>query len=233
MGIRIISRPNLVRPVTPDGLTGFDEYNQFISWTEPNIHGMSEGRPIADVRNSLCYICGKQWALTSVDLRNQTHDRRGNAMHYTCLQGYNKILAYQEIEHALIEAGYLFDTEEVPSRYAGGDGTPWQRVKVLGNDKDRTDTKYRIVLGKRKKVWEIRFHNTSEGGVVNGPEVMKEVTNQFDDVDDTKGHSPMSADDPAFGPYYYVHAWTHSQLEDYLTRFRKLIPVPTNRYEIA
>lgn len=210
----------VLRPITADGRTGFDQFDQLVSWSKPDGDGYKTGRIIRDVRDRVCYICGQKWELTTESLQNQKIDGRGNALHQTCLEGANKLEAYRTIADALISAGYIFADEEVEPRYSYS--TPWQRVTVLTANKDRADTGCRVVLGRRKRVWEVRFHGGSLIDVLA-------IAKHFDDVTDTKGFHDSSGSEPEFGPYYYVHAWTEEQLVDYLSRFRKAIPAKTDR----
>lgn len=208
----------MVEVITPDGRVGFDKHGQLWAWTERDDEGYSSGSIIRDVRDSTCYICGQGWELTADRLADQFMID-GRLIHRTCGYGHQKMDAYRDVQHACIDAGYLFNMEEVPPRYPHS--TPWQRITVLGNDKDRTDTGFRIVLGRRKRVWEVRGHRLGD------------LTEVFRDVGDTKGYSQDSEEDPDFGPYYYVHAWTKLQLVDYLTRFRQAIPASTDRKTAA
>lgn len=207
----------MVEVITPDGRTGFDKHGQLWSWTARDVEGRTSGHLIRDVRGCTCYICGQGWELTTERLKDQMFDDE-RIMHHTCFDGHLKINARNDIRNALIEAQFLFNLEEVPPRYPHS--TPWQRVKVLCNDRERSDSNFRIVIGRRKRVWELRLHGCSD------------VSKKFEDVNDTKGYEDgayREFDDPEFGPYYYVHAWTKHQMVDYLDRFRQLIPASIDR----
>jgi hypothetical protein len=204
----------IVKPITPDGRTGFDTYNQLMSVTLPDPHGYTTMRMIADVRSCECYICGKGWGNTTDELLNQTHvDDR--VMHRSCHEGVMKMNAYRDISNACIEAGFLFKMEEVPPRYPHS--TPWQRITIMLNDAARSDSGYRLVIGRRKRVWELRLHRAGD------------LSAHFTDVDDTKGFSQSSDDEPEFGPYYYVHVWDKDQMISMLKRFHSLIPASISR----
>lgn len=212
----IIGGNEIVDPITPDGRTGFDKYGQLVSWTLPDENG-TRGYHVRDVRGKICYICNKGWQMTTEDFCNQTIDDRGNLMHLDCLNGYHKINAYETISKALITAGFLFKCEEVPPRYPHS--TPWQRITIYCNDLLRSDSGFRIVMGRRKRVWELRLHNVPD------------VDLYFNDVTNTKGYSCPSKEEPHFGPYFYVHAWSKEDLVDYLIRFHKAIPAAISRSE--
>lgn len=199
---------SIIRPITSDGNTGFDQFNQLMSYLTED--GITRGSMIHDVRGKRCYLCDKGWELTTLALRDQEKLENQEMAHASCIYGYRKLTEYYNIRNVLISAGYLFNLTEEPPKYPGS--TPWQLVKILRADKDRTDTYQRIELGRRKRVWEIRFINSN-------------VPHLFSDVDDTKGYH--EADDTS-SAYYYVHAWTVDQLIDYLRRFRETI-LNTNR----
>lgn len=214
----------ILEPITRDGRTGFDKYGQLVNWSLPDEHGYKNGIIICDVRGHTCYVCGQSWKLDSESLRDQITDNYKRLMHRTCYDGVAKVNAHSAIVEALMKAGYLFSTEEVPPRYPHS--TPWQRITVFSNNKNRDDTGYRIVLGRRKRVWEIRFHalNSLEAFGVH------DISPLFEDVTDTKGVSyDVSEHEPEFGKYFYVHAWDEGQLVDYLTRMRLAIPAETDR----
>jgi len=199
------------KPITPDGRTGFDQFGQLVSITAPDEDGYQTLRVIRDVRPCTCYICGRGWGNTTEELANQTNNE-GRMMHETCLQGVRKLRSLESTQTALADAGFLFDLEEVPPRYPYS--TPWQRVTVLRNDVDRTDSGWRIVLGRRKRVWEVRLHQA---------EIAPNIHARFNDVTNTKGHAVATEAEPEFGPYYYVHAWDKEELVDYLKRFHSYI----------
>lgn len=201
---------NIVRPVTLDGRTGYDEFNQLVSWTEKDADGYSSGTFIKDVSGCTCYICGKGWELTTESLRDQTMIDRKMTAHASCLFGYRKVTEYFLLQDALIEAGYLFQMTEMEPQYPHS--TPWQTVTILSAGKDRADTGRRLSLGRRKRVWEIRF----DGSYAQA----KHIESLFTDVDDTKGIAIAGLENT----HFYVHAWTKEQLVDYLRRFRETIP---------
>lgn len=197
--------------ITPDGRTGFDQFGQLMTWTVPDADGYKTGRIIKDVRSCTCYICGKGWGNTSEELADQArHDDLD--MHKTCYFGHRKMQERQFWIDSLMAAGYLFKHTEVETQYPGS--TPWQQITVLGNDTGRTDTGIRLVVGRRKSVWELRVHGVGE------------LSCNFADVEDTLGYDTQYS---PLGPHFYVHAYTKAQVIDYLTRFRLAIPCDTDR----
>ena len=210
MSFRNDNGNKVLHPITSDGRTGFDQFNQLMSWTEPDSEGYTTGRPIRDVRGCTCYICGKGWELTTEALLDQTTIDYKMTAHASCLFGYRKVAEYYLLQNALIEAGYLFQMTEMEPQYPHS--TPWQTITILSAGKDRADTGRRLSLGRRKRVWEIRFDGSYEQ--------VKRIELLFNDVDDTKGISVAGIENT----HFYVHAWTKEQLVDYLRRFRETIP---------
>lgn len=203
------SAMNEFKPITADGRTGFDKFGQLMSWTLPDEAGYKTGTFIQDVRSCTCYICGKGWGNTTEDLKDQSIDE-DLTMHASCLFGYRKMKERFFWQDALIAAGYIFNSEEVPARYPHS--TPWKRISIFSNESGHTDTGYRLVVGKRKRVWELRLH------------IAVDVSPLFKDVKDTKGYSYQpSKEEPEFGPYYYIHAYSIAQVVDYLLRFKVVI----------
>ncbi len=194
----------IVKPIVPDGRTGYDKYGQLISWTKPDAEGNSSGRMIKDVTAHKCYICDKSWELTSESLRDQVVFD-GKVAHDTCYYGWQKLTEYYTLQNALIDAGYLFSMTEAEPQYPHS--TPWQTITILHNDKDRTDTGRSIFMGRRKRVWSINFKASNE-------QTPSEIAALFEDVEDTK----YVNDD-----HFIVHAWSKKQLVDYLRRFRETI----------
>jgi hypothetical protein len=108
----------VLRPFTPDGRTGFDGFNQLMSWSKPDDSGYTTGKMILDVRGCTCYICGKGWELTTEHLQDQVVVS-GDLMHQTCFYGYQKLTSKKDIQQMVIDAGYLFQMEEAPCDCSG------------------------------------------------------------------------------------------------------------------
>jgi hypothetical protein len=198
---------DIVKPITPDGRTGFDKFGQLFSWSVPDLEGNMNGRIIADVRDKLCYICNRGWGNTSGELRDQVYEN-GIFMHGSCAEGFAKLRERYLLSDALIDGGFLFDFEEVPPRYPHS--TPWRRVDILTNEYPRKSSGFKIVMGRRKRVWEIRAHGVGD------------MSKEFEDMgNDTRGFIESSEDEPEFGSYYMVHAYSKEKMIDYLRRFQK------------
>lgn len=202
----------ILDPIVPDGRTGFDKYGQLASWSLPDADGTRTGIIIRDVRCMICKICNRGWQLTTESLRDQTRLDEWT-VHKDCYAGWRAVNSHFDTRDLLIKAGYLFNMEEVPSQYPHS--PPWQQVAIYQNDTDRTlvEDKH-IVIGERKRVWEIQAFGFGD------------LSELFTDVNDTKGYGRSEEEARNF---FYIHAWTKAQVEDYLTRIRLTIPLDTGR----
>ncbi len=201
----------IITPITPDGRTGFDEFGQLFSVTVQDKDGYVTGRVIRDVRAMKCYICDRGWGNTTEELQDQTtYDKF--PVHKNCYSGMRKVQDREVIVSALIDAGFLFDVTELEPRYPDPGTPPALQISILHADDDRTPSKYTIVVARRRRVWDIHFHG---GG---------DLTEIFEDVDDTKGYSNSipagDAEAEALGTHFYVHCWNKTQMVNYLTRFQ-------------
>lgn len=203
----------IVKPITPDGRTGFDQYDQLMTWTVPDTNGYARGRIISDVRTHTCYICGRGWENTTESLCDQVAED-DMFMHQTCYFGHRKLAEKRLLTDALIKADFLCRLEEVPPRYPHS--TPWQRVSLLKNDQARSDSGFKIVLGSRKRVWEVRLHAPIE--------YLNRLQEKTKDYPETNGFRHESSDDPDLGSYFFLHAWSMDQLIEFLKLFQSVLP---------
>ena len=58
----------IVKPLTDDGLVGYDQFGQFMCGT-PEGHGRVSYSPVSDVRGRLCVICCQGWHLSAESMR--------------------------------------------------------------------------------------------------------------------------------------------------------------------
>ena len=209
---KIFGGNEIVKPITEDGRTGFDQYGQLMSWSLPDASGAVTGTMIRDVRGIPCRICNRGWLPTTEGMRDQVRINEW-VVHGACHMGWRSLNNYYDAQEMLIKAGYLFNMEEVESQYPGS--PPWISVRILQNDNERTPVPdRRIIFGQRKRVWEIQAIGFGNLGSL------------FEEVQDTKGYT---ARDGGRRMHYYIHAWTKEQVVDYLARIRKTISLPTDR----
>ncbi len=145
--------PVIVRPVTADGMAGFDEFDQF--------HVAKEIDPdryeyifLADVRHETCSICNHGWDLTAESLRDQCFWRLiDKHVHESCLVRFTGLCERGEFFDAVCSAkvrfaglvpvkqGYWPDAYEDSKK-------PWYEAKLL-------DFPAKFTLGWRKRVIEV------------------------------------------------------------------------------
>jgi hypothetical protein len=202
----------IVKPITPDGRTGFDEYGQLFTWSVPDADGYKTGHIIRDVRAMKCYICDRGWGNTTEELQDQTsYDKF--PVHKNCYAGMRKVQDRDTISAAFIDAGFMFKMTDLDPRYPDPGTPPARQISILHADDDRTPSKYNIIIARRRRVWNIQMHGAGD------------MTKIFQDVTDTKGYTGedyqgYEETDRHLGAHFYVHCWDKKQMVDYLTRFR-------------
>lgn len=140
----------IVKPLTPCGNVGWDEYGQLFHWRDEG-EGRRVGTIIADVRKETCFICARGWSVTAESLEDQDYDMsRAAWSHRSCLIRYVALGEFDFWVRALVDAGFIFgreknERERLPSLEAienaywpKGDpwkaGCPWYRVHLLKKD---------------------------------------------------------------------------------------------------
>lgn len=139
--------PHIVRPITDDGLVGYDEYNQ-LSVTKKE-KGCETSWFIADVRDKTCAICAHGWEPNSISMADQFHwDVVEGYVHRTCLDRHRGIIERGEFYNALVAARVRFEgLKTIPNEYHGPSmkERPWYTAELL-------DYPVMFKLGARKRV---------------------------------------------------------------------------------
>ena len=178
----------IVKAITPDGNTGFDEFDQLFCWTDDKFGGKI-GSVIHDVRGQICPLCGNHWKLTSEGLKDQVylHDTLQYA-HRSC---YQRLIAHKNRQNIISDlwmAGIAdFTLIEVANQYSA-DSTPWYLIKLNGR-------KDQLVFGSRKRVWSFSFE------FLTVPQQLA-FEEEFKTLDTTKGTGEGSS------IMYYIHSWS-------------------------
>ncbi len=154
----------IITPITADGLTGFDEFGQLCTRTPTDANGHWTAWIIGDVRGHECCICGQKWKTnfqaTTFELQNQMTLENGRLlMHKTCYEGHAKLTERNFWLSKMYDLKVPFEITELNVRYPHS--TPWYRIDIKNYDKDRTLCGVTLVVGRRKRVWEIRYYNPS------------------------------------------------------------------------
>jgi hypothetical protein len=197
----------IVKPLTPDGMVGWDEFDQLVLWEVEGDRRI--GRCIGDPRGHTCRICLQGWTLTAESLKDQhwRHDFDEWA-HQSCLVRFSGLVEREMWYWALVEARVRFNgLREIPNEYWRNDPhyskKPWYTAEAM-------DGPFTLKLGRRKRV----YHN----GVIPRP-------------GQTLGATPAAAAEFAgedvtkeFGADgWLLHAWTDDKARDYLRRLSKLL----------
>lgn len=186
----------IIKPITPDGDVGYDQYNQLA--TVKRDGDMTTMWFISDVRASTCGICGKGWDNTAESLQNQYHiGRYDRHVHKTCYVGHLSLSEY-EFWHSLMASFRIrFQMEDIPNQYGGAWDTPWFTVEL-------TDfPKCYFVLGRRKRVWSIEL-NVKEFKNTEPLDRLEEECKR-DTITCERGEKR-----------FLIHAWTEDKSKEYM-----------------
>lgn len=222
---------DIVKPLTSDGLVGWDTYGQLWRW---RVEGARrEGTIIADVREKICCVCGHGWKLNAESMGDQYYwDNRAEWAHQSC---YIRHLALDEYEfwcNALVGAGFMFGPmdnprmigeggpalESLPNGYWRNDpwgvGMPWYRARLLKRvdvEKSLNGPLGRTLkLGMRKRVHHLEIE------IGFGPYDKTLAAELFKAEDVTK---EIGED------HLLVHAWGRDKAREYLKHFSKILGV--------
>jgi hypothetical protein len=192
---------DIVKPLTPDGLCGWNKYGALWLWERDG--ATMSGHGIEDTRGMTCRICLQGWVLTCESLKDQYENQYNEWVHYSC---YIRLLAMLDRDlfyDGLIQARIRFKgLQEIPNQYWGRDRIwskrNWCVAKAL-------DQPIQITLGSRKRVYNIEFEPV-EGDL---PKAWEAAAMEFHKEDVTKEFGPKRV---------LLHAWGGTQLKDFIKR---------------
>lgn len=213
----------IVRPITADGLVGFDQFDQLCLEEHKEEHGREVIYQtfISDVRQKVCAICNHGWYPSAASMKDQYHwtlldePKAGGGetygfVHKTCYLRHLALNDRMDVHRALVGARIAFrGLTPIPNRYwpkgdVWGDLRPWYRAEVVPPGiGDSAPTTCEIIIGMRKRVWsiEIRPNANEEFSWCEKAERFfkkEEVTKEF---------SPKGI---------LLHAWTEEKMREYL-----------------
>lgn len=196
----------VVRPITPDGMCGFDEHGQLVLW-EPDPMGGHRGYMIKDVREKICRICGRGWVFTVESLRDQAlWQSYEEYVHRSCLVRYGTLRERDLWTSILYGLRVPYRAlKEIPNQYWGHDEwyskRPWYKADLMKISADLT-------LGQRKRVYSVEIDAVGTDRLKGWEEAKK----AFQDQQVTKEFSDAKI---------VVHAWTDIDAKDYLGRLAR------------
>jgi len=195
----------IVRPVTPDGMAGYDEFNQF--WATRDGTTFSA---VADLRATNCELCGRAWENTGPALLDQLRLYVfGCYVHETCLvrhRAFNQhdavLTAFEEarINHnGLIKIPNQYYREPDPWALA-----PWYSADLFGIPN-------RLVIGRRKRVWSI------EVSLIQPTDAKlwwwSQATQAFEQEEVTKDFTEERG---------RIHAWSDKKMIEYVSLLARI-----------
>lgn len=188
----------IVRPITPDGNVGFDEYGQLCCWR--NTERGTVGTMIADMRDKKCGLCAQPWEMTAEGFSNQQYVRSvGEWVHETCWVGYLGMKESFMWYELLCARKTTWEWTKIPNEYGGAYNTPWFKVTFTGYVPW-------MKIGSRKRVFHMSLHDLSARQCAEFTRFEKEnVTKHCD------GRSIM------------IHAWAEADAANYLKEFVEIV----------
>lgn len=198
----------IVKPITPDGKIGFDEFDQLTY--ERQERDCSIYSPISDPRGSTCLICLRGWETTTESIVDQFLWRsREKWIHKSCWVRYLTLREYDMWYGALCSAGItFFFPEEIPNQYGGAWMTPWYTVKLR-------ESRCTLRLGSRKRVYNMEILvPKDEAGVL-----------------DVAAAAPLKKEDVTqdiTGGRVMIHAWGEAKAKEYMKVFADILKASTS-----
>jgi hypothetical protein len=196
----------IVRPITDDGLVGFNKSGNLIHCMLDGEYQVTVG--IADVRLQTCIICGHGWQETATSLGDQCWwDLAKSHVHRTCLIRYEGLREREDFWSAIVGAKVRFGgLVPIPNRYWPASdpwaAKPWYQAELL-------DYPAKLVLGARKRVFNIEV--IAQGGIeLSWWEAAREA---FKDEDVTKEFSRAQV---------LLHAWGTEKMKEYLKKISQI-----------
>lgn len=205
-------RNPIVRPVTCDGLVGYDRNDNFVAFAklygsgEPSIYSSTNTR---DITGEMCPLCGKIWGPenTQAQFLDQIwSDAAMSSVHRSC---FERALGFNEREKwvdALKEAEFdrsdIMTIKQIPNEYRGAWNTPWYVIELKGVKRAKGDP-VMLKFGARKRVYNIEI----SGIEANGPTLLMK---KFEAEETTK-------DIIDGGHGFLIHAWGMDKSKEYLT----------------
>lgn len=196
----------ITRPVTDDGLVGYDQFGQFVvEWEE---RGGRTSTFMKDVRGKTCRICNQQWQDNGPSIKDQMHWRLiDDFVHQSCYTRWLGLVERSEFQTMLVDSGIRFyGLKEQPNRYWGPGhelGRPWYYAELVTHP-------IRLDIGWRKRVISIALKPQGNTELA----FYAEAEEAFKAEDVTKGFGPRAVE---------LHAWGNDKAREYLKILAKLM----------
>ncbi len=198
----------IVRPVTDDGLVGYDQFNQF-AVTSVMADGSESSHHITDVRGVTCIICDRGWEPTGPSMADQTNwSMLETLVHLSCFIRHYGLRQRELFWNTLVcDARVRFrGLVAVPNRY-WPPGDPWSRQPWY--QAELVEHAAMFVFGRRKRVCHVEV--VAQGGTRFDWHGKAEET--FKDEGVTKQFSDASV---------MLHAYTDDKLREYVRKISEV-----------
>lgn len=195
----------ITRPVTDDGLVGYDQFGQFVvEWEER--HGRTSTF-VKDVRGKTCVICNQQWKETGPSIKDQLHwSLINDFVHQSCYTRHLGLVERSDFDYEILKAGFRHHgMVPIVNQYWGANddwSRPWYRVELVNHP-------LRLTIGWRKRVISIELE--AQGKEVINPEPFEKA---FADEQVTKEFGLRKI---------LLHAWGMEKAKEYLTKIAGLL----------
>lgn len=142
----------IVRPITPDGMVGYDQFNQLVLGYAERSHMTYIF--IRDLRRNICTICNRGWEATAASLKDQAHwAMLDDYVHASCLERYSGLQERTLFHGALCGTVRFEKMLPIKNGYWSESVKPWYEIELL-------DHPARFVLGRRKSVDVVELQPT-------------------------------------------------------------------------
>lgn len=197
----------IVRPITDDGLVGFDEFNNLVLCKHLGDGNMSFTL-IKDVRRDKCVICDRGWEASGPSMGDQLHwDLTKSHVHRSCSIRHEGLCERKEIWSAIVGARIQFSGLHPIENGYWPKGDPWSAKPWY--EAELTGFPVKLVIGTRKRVINIEVR--SQGGIkLDWWERAKEM---FKDENTTKELSPNVV---------LIHAWGTEKMRSYVKQIAEI-----------
>jgi hypothetical protein len=197
----------IVRPITDDGLVGYDQFNQLTLCAYRDADSMVF-KFIHDVRREKCIICDRGWEATGPSMGDQLYwDLTKSHVHRSCSIRHEGLCERQQIWSAIVGAKIRFGGLLPISNGYWPHSDPWSAKPWY--EAELLDFPVRFVVGARKRVLNIEVH--AQGGTKL--DWWERAEEMFKDEDVTKEFSSRMV---------LIHAWGTEKMRQYVKQIADL-----------
>jgi hypothetical protein len=198
---------HIVRPVTDDGLVGYDQFDQF-SVTKIEEDGAEISWFIADVRGRTCLMCDRGWEPTGPSMADQmVWEVSKTIVHTSCFVRHGALCQRELFWEAVVAAKIRFRGLVAIENGYWPASDPWAKQPFY--EAELMDHSAKLILGRRKRVYHVQV--VPQGGTKL--EWYGAAAIAFEKESVTKEFSDRSV---------LLHAWLDDKLREYLKRLAEL-----------